>query len=221
MKVDMAGPADTSMMPIVHDALRRDLRRLGHALSTAPYPEGARRAALAEHTHWLMDFLHQHHTSEDVGLYPMVRAKNPEAADLLDVMDADHKRIDPAMEAVETSAELWEQAADGDDAARLGLLSALADLDAVLQPHLEREETQAMPVVSATITQREWYDWDQTHNIKAKKFTKLAEEGNWLIDGLDERRRKIVESQVPAVPRYIVLYGFGPGYRRRAALRWG
>ena len=34
-------PADTRMMGIVHDALRRDLGRAIDVLSTAPYPEGA------------------------------------------------------------------------------------------------------------------------------------------------------------------------------------
>ncbi len=35
-------PADTRMMGIIHDALRRDLDRAVDALSTAPYPDGAR-----------------------------------------------------------------------------------------------------------------------------------------------------------------------------------
>ena len=77
-----------------------------------------------------------------------------------------------------------------------------------------------MPVVSATITHRQWHAWDQEHNIKPKSLPKLAEEGLWLMDGLDPARRAIVEAEVPWVPRMIVLHGFGPGYRRRAAARW-
>ena len=75
-----------------------------------------------------------------------------------------------------------------------------------------------MPVVSATITHRRWHAWDQEHNIKPKSLPQLAEEGLWLMDGLDPARRAVVEAEVPWVPRMIVLHGFGPGYRRRAAV---
>ena len=42
-----------------------------------------------------MDFLHAHHESEDQGLWPLVRVKNPAAGALLDSLEADHERIDP------------------------------------------------------------------------------------------------------------------------------
>ena len=74
MKQHLDRPADTRMMGIVHDALRRDLIRTRDALTTAPYPEGDRRRAVAGHVDWLMNFLHDHHSAEDAGLYPAVRA---------------------------------------------------------------------------------------------------------------------------------------------------
>jgi hemerythrin-like domain-containing protein len=219
MKRNMDGPADTRMMGVVHDALRRDLNRLRTALTTTPYPEGDRKQALADHVAWLMHFLHEHHSGEDTGLYPMVRTKNPGAAELLDTMDADHRYIDPAMADLSAKSELWR--IDTSDSARLDLLMALDDLEKVLLPHLEREENDMMPVVSASITQRDWHTWDQQTNIKPKPMPKLAEEGNWLLDGLTGERRELLLHEVPAVPRFIVMYGFGPGYRRRATRRWG
>ena len=218
MKHDMNGPADTRMMGIVHNALRRDLGRLRQVLTNGQ-PDAGQRAALGAHAVWLMDFLHEHHGGEDDGLYPMVLAKNPQARELLDVMDADHKRVIPAMDTFRDAVKRW--AASGDDADRVETHGALDELVAVLYPHLEREENEMMPVVAASITQRDWHRWDQAHNIKPKKLPRLAEEGNWLLDDLDPERRKIVEAEVPLIPRYIVLYGFGPGYRKRAARRWG
>ncbi len=93
----------------------------------------------------------------------MVRAKNPDAAALLDRMDADHNAIDPAMQSLRAAGATW--AGSDDDAARTGVIAALDELNAVLDPHLEREENEAMPVVSATITQREWHAWDQASNV--------------------------------------------------------
>ena len=219
MKPDLDGPADTSMMGIVHDAMRRDLTRTRDALTAAPYPQEDRRRAIAGHLDWLMNFLHDHHTGEDAGLYPAVRAANPAAAPLLDAMNAEHQAIDPGMAALRTTAERWGRT--GSDSDRTALVDALDALAAVLLPHLEREESEAMPVVSGSITHRRWQQLDQEHNIKGKSMPQLAEEGHFLLDGLDERRRQIVLHLVPAAPRWIMLYGFGPGYRRRAAARWG
>lgn len=217
MKHDMNGPADTAMMGIVHDALRRDLRRVQEALAAEPPPE--RRRPLAEHLTWMVDFLHAHHSGEDDGLYPMVRAANPDAGAVLDAMDADHQAIHPAMDAVTAEAHRW--ARSGSDEDRAALLTALDALADTLLPHLDREESEAMPVVSATLTHRQWHDWEQTYNIAPKALPVLAEEGNWLLDGLDERRRQIVLHEVPLVPRLVVLYVFGPRYRRHATARWG
>jgi hemerythrin-like domain-containing protein len=217
VKHDLNGPADTAMMGIVHDALRRDLRRAREALADDPAPD--RRRALADHLARMMDFLDGHHTGEDVGLYPMVRAADPGAAALLDAMDADHRAIHPAMDAVAAVAQRWGRS--GSDEDRADLLAALEALVDVLVPHLDREEAEAMPLVSATLTHRQWHDWDQKHNIAPKSLPVLAEEGNWLLDDLDRRRRQVVLHEVPLIPRLIVLYVFGPRYRRHASARWG
>jgi hemerythrin-like domain-containing protein len=219
VKQDPNRPADTSMMGIVHDALRRDLDRLRNALTMAPPPEGERRQALAEHAAWMLDFLHHHHTGEDTGLYPMVRAANPQAGALLDAMDAEHTAIHPRMDQLAVAVQQW--GTTGRDADRVSVVEALDALDAVLRPHLDREETEAMPVVSASITQRQWHQWDQETNIKPKSLTQLGSEGHWMLDGLDRSRRQVLLHEVPAIPRMLLLYGFGPAYRRRAGLRWG
>ncbi|MFC4949574.1 hemerythrin domain-containing protein [Pseudonocardia sp. GCM10023141] len=206
-------------MGIVHDALRRDLRRTRAALTSSPFPDGARRTALAAHLDWMMRFLHAHHGGEDAGLYPMVRAADPSAATLLDAMAADHGSIDPAMEHLTAATQRWGRS--GGEADRIALGAALDALGDVLLPHLEREETQAMPLVSATLTHRQWHEWDQTHNIGPKSLPVLAEEGLWRMDDLDEPGRQVVLHEVPLIPRLIVLYGFGARYRRHAAERWG
>jgi hemerythrin-like domain-containing protein len=217
MNDELDGPADTTMMGVVHDALRRDLGRLRRALTVNPPRH--RRRLLSEHTVWLVHFLHAHHSGEDAGLYPAVRAANPAAAPLLDAMDAEHQAIHPAMEAVETLALRWGES--GSAEARSALDHALKELEATLLPHLDREEAEAMPLVSATLTHRQWQEWDQAYNVAPKSLPVLADEGNWLLDGLDERRRRIVLGLVPPLPRFVVVHVFGPRHRKRARTRWG
>ena len=83
MSIDPNAPADTNMMRIVHNALRRDLARAHTVLTCEPPPDGRQRSAIAEQLTWLVAFLEAHHRSEDHGLYPAVRERDPGAAELM------------------------------------------------------------------------------------------------------------------------------------------
>src|SRR3954452_5879185 len=211
-------PADTRMMAIVHGALQRDLLRARQVASAPPYPEGRQRQGLGRHVVWLMDFLHAHHTAEDEGLWPAVRAKNPAAGPLLDSLDADHQRIVPAADVLRSAAGRYAESSE--EGARADLVAALDDLALVLFPHLDREVAEAMPVVSATLTNEESQAIEQEYNIKHKSLAQLGFEGHWLLDGIDPAGYDVVVHMVPVIPRFILLHGFARSYRRRQAAVW-
>jgi hypothetical protein len=166
----------------------------------------------------MLDFLHGHHSGEDAGLWPLVRQRNPDSAALLDSMEEDHARIAPAADAAAAAAE--EYTATATDGPRVALVGALDDLLAVLVPNLDREVAEAMPVVAASISDREWKDVEQRHFVKDKSTTELAMEGHWLIEDIDPEGYDVVVHTVPPVLRFILVHGFGPVYRRRAKTRW-
>lgn len=212
-------PADTRIMGVVHDALRRDLDRAVAALSAAPYPRPAQREAIAEHVSWMMGFLHAHHRGEDAGLWPLVRARDPQAGHLLDVIEADHARVAPLLDACDRAANDYGRTAS--DEARAALLGALGRLGEALIPHLEREENELMPLVSVAVTNAEWRALDQEYFVKPKSLAELGFEGHWLLDGLDAERSQLVVHQVPAIPRFVLVHGFARRYRQRAKACWG
>jgi hemerythrin-like domain-containing protein len=216
MTHDLDGPAVTTMMGIVHAAMRRDLARARIVLEDERCLTPARRAALAEHLLWLMHFLHEHHDGEDTGLYPMVRRADPSLGEALDAMDAEHVLIHPAMEALETSVREWQN----DQTATPSVLEAIASLEAVLNPHLEHEEREMMPLVSRAITQRQWHAWDQAANIKSKSTMDLAYSGHWMVDGASPAVFDTVVHEVPALPRFVLLRFLGGPYRRRRTAMW-
>jgi Hemerythrin HHE cation binding domain/Polyketide cyclase / dehydrase and lipid transport len=216
-KTDPNAPADTRLMGIIHEALRRDLRRTHEALTATPLPARRQREALAGHLGWMMQFLHAHHATEDDGLYPLVRQRNPQAADLLDQMHADHAAISPAIAAVERCALDYRRDPDR----RLRLLAAIEQLQDVLLPHLRREEDEVMPVVAAAITDGELRRWDEEANIKPKSLRQLGPEGHWIIDSAGPDDRDLVLHLVPPVPRFILLHGFAHSYRRHSTACWG
>jgi hemerythrin-like domain-containing protein len=211
-------PADTRMMAIVHGALRRDLLRVRKVVSTAPYPRGRQRRALGEHVVWMMEFLHAHHTSEDIGLWPLVRERNPAAGALLDSLEAEHRAISPAAQTLNDAGRRYADTIDDDS--RIKLVSALDALTAVLLPHLDREVDDAMPVVSRSISHAEWEAVEQRYNIKPKSLSQLGMEGHWLLDGIDAEGRAVVVQTVPPIARFVLLHGFARPYKRRARARW-
>ena len=219
MKTQSDRPADTRVMGIVHDALRRDLSRATAALASTPAPPDRQRVAIADHVRWLMDFLHAHHAGEDQDLWPLIRAHNPAAGDLLDQMDADHARIGPQIDHLQNAAAVYR--ADASPAARQGLAEAIELLRSVLDPHLRREEDEMMPVVSRSITHAEWEAFNNTNYVQPKSKKELGHEGHWLIDNLDPERYDVVVHMVPALPRFIVIHAFARPYRQDCATRWG
>jgi hemerythrin-like domain-containing protein len=211
-------PADTRMMGIVHSALQRDLLRAREVLAVHPPPEGGQRRALGGHVTWLMKFLHAHHSAEDEGLWPAVRRRNPGAGDLLDSLEADHARIAPAADALTEAARAYSVTTT--DESRAGLVEAIDRLVDVLLPHLDREVAEAMPVVAASLTAREWDEIEQRFNIGSKSMRELATEGHWLLEGIDPEGYDVVVHKVPPVQRFVLLHGFGWSYRRQARARW-
>jgi hypothetical protein len=211
-------PADTRMMGIVHAALRRDLLRARQVLAGEPPPQGRQRRALGEHIVWMMAFLHAHHSSEDLGLWPLVRDRNPAAGALLDMLEADHRAIDPAADRLTEAGRRY--AATTTDEARVVLVAALDELTTVLLPHLDREVEEAMPIVSASITHAEWLAIERRYNIKSKSLPQLAMEGHWVLEGIDPEGHQVVVRTVPPLARFVLVRGFAGTYRRRARARW-
>jgi hypothetical protein len=167
----------------------------------------------------MMDFLHGHHAGEDQGLWPLVRAHNSAAGDVLDQMNADHTRIGPPIDHVLMAAANY--ATDASPAARQRLATAIELLRSVLDPHLRREEDELMPIVSASISDSEWQAITSNTFVKTKSKKELGQEGHWLIDSLDPERYDLTVHAVPAVPRFILIHAMARNYRRACAARWG
>ena len=212
----LEAPADTRIMGIVHRALRRDLGRAREVLAFEDTLSPRQRAAVGDHLEWLMAFLHEHHEGEDRGLWPRVLAANPAAGPLLDQMDRDHHAIAPGISALEAAAASFRQ---GGPAAPV--IEAIDLLEASLLPHLRREEDETMPVVAATLSQREWDEFDQEENIESRSPLRLGIVGHFLVDGLTPDEAELVTGLVPPVKRFVLLHGIGPIYRRQARRRWG
>jgi Hemerythrin HHE cation binding domain len=185
-KEHLAMDIEFTAMEIFHHALRRDLK----ALEADFDRERWRNFAFQ---------LHFHHASEDLLLWPVVRAKITDSAgsELLDAMEAEHARIDPMLAAAE--AELAG-----------GQRPELADLAAAVTGHLDHEEQAALPMMDRVLTQQEWDGFvEGTRKLDGDLAQNPAILIPWMLDGAPEELRRRVLANLPA-PVLALISGAGP-----------
>jgi len=125
-----------------HHGFRRDLEQFSLALGRLSELDAERVAALSEEWTHFRHKLHGHHTAEDTGLFPSLRAQHPSLTTVIEGLDADHRRIAPLL-------------ADGDRAfaelsASAGTATEVVErLRTLLAPHLATEEAQLFPWLRA------------------------------------------------------------------------
>ena len=86
----------------------------------------------------VLQLLHAHHEGEDELLTPKLLERQPDSADVILRIAAQHQNVLTALAAAETAVEMWR--GDPSAARRADAAEALAALDVTLVPHLDEEE---------------------------------------------------------------------------------
>jgi len=116
-----------------HHGFRRDLAQFRKALARVAGGDPSRVPALREEWQRFQATLHAHHQAEDAGIFPGTKQQHPELGALIDGLVADHRKIDPMLEAGDR--------AFGDFPAALAAASdVIGQLSALLDAHLATEE---------------------------------------------------------------------------------
>lgn len=82
-----ADKPETEQMLIIHHALRHEFALLPVQVAAVPPGNRHRAAWVAAHAHLMLSFLHDHHTSEDLLLWPPLRQRVPLEAPLIETME--------------------------------------------------------------------------------------------------------------------------------------
>jgi hypothetical protein len=121
-----------------HHAFRRDIASFGAALRAPTVPDATRTEALRDEWEKFRGSLHGHHEVEDKNMFPGLRSQNPGLASVIDRLGADHRRIDPLLEAGGRAFA----ALPGSTPEAAGVVAELA---ALLGEHLAFEEANVIP----------------------------------------------------------------------------
>jgi deazaflavin-dependent oxidoreductase (nitroreductase family) len=125
-------------LKVIHDAFRRELALVRKEV--AEQGTAALGAQLRVNCLTLCQGLHNHHTGEELGIFPLLAGRRPEAVPALDRLRREHERI------AELLDELRRVVAD--EGADPGLvLSEVDRLTDELESHLAYEEEQLIPLL--------------------------------------------------------------------------
>ena len=147
-----------------HSALSAVLRSIGLLLS-----EHRRRSTLPDFAvlramlFYIDEFPEKiHHTKESELLFPRVRLRSPEGAEVLDRLDADHARSAVRVRELEHELLAFEMMDDAPDGAarRAAFEKAMEGyIDAYLE-HIHTEEKVVLPLAERVLTTADWAELD-------------------------------------------------------------
>lgn len=193
------GPVDMQTMYVMHHGFRRDLNKFADAVRNTPVDARETWALLHERWEVLAAVLHHHHSGEDAGIWPwlMERAGESDQATLV-AMEAEHAEIDPLLHSCAEGFRRLAHARDED--ARAALAVKVAATRDGLSRHLAHEETDAIALIQALMTQAEWLELDEKH-FKDDQLTlgKVARIVPWAAYDLprEARDRILAEAGLP------------------------
>jgi Hemerythrin HHE cation binding domain len=199
---------DMSSMLAIHQALRRDLDRLGR-IAARPDGNPARLLRTAAGWEQFKTFLVAHHTAEDQALWPPLReavAANPDQVALADALEEEHSVIEPLLAAIDAAA------ADPDDG-HWAIGGTIDELIGKLSGHLRHEETEGFTLIDACLTPEQWQHFAavNTEMVRPDAPNYMP----WMLSEADQQTLDAVLGKFP--PQLLTAYReqWAPAYAAR------
>ncbi|MDI2129864.1 hemerythrin domain-containing protein [Yinghuangia seranimata] len=189
-----ATPPNLSSFTVVHRSLRDHAERLtallaelGPSLDPIPAPQAE---AIAEHVEGFLAALSEHHHNEDEILWPVVAEHVGDAADLAALV-AEHRELDGAQERAGAIAARFGSAPR---AYAMQLATDLAELRDLLAAHLDREEAELFPLITAHMP-GEVYAAAESRIMRAGALELVP----WFVSSLTDEERASRPAPPPEV----------------------
>jgi hemerythrin-like domain-containing protein len=207
---------DTHEMVLIHRVIRREFGQLPRLLRSAA-GDRARSKVIGAHAREMVSFLHTHHCGEDELLFPLLRERAALDPELMDRMDAQHEQVDNAVTGIGAELPGWTASADAAAGERMAAL--IEAMMPTLIDHLAEEEQKLLPIVSVTVTQREW-DALGKHGMSAIPLTRRLVMLGHITEEADDVERQTFLKVVPAPARLAYkLIGHRQFTRETATIR--
>jgi hypothetical protein len=168
-------------MYAVHGVFRDTLGAAPRLVGDIAPGDAARVAQVGNYYDNILYFLEAHHDGEEEIVFPRLRERCPDAKPLLDTLEQEHQKALALLADARSALAAWP-GADGDAAAQSAVVDSLGTLRTQLVAHLDREETEGLPLCAEHIRPDEWgqLPGHAMGNFKGDKI--------WLIMGLIRQR---------------------------------
>jgi hemerythrin-like domain-containing protein len=209
------GPIDMKMMYLMHHAFRRDLDLFAAAVRATPAGDQETWALLADRWDLFADALHEHHTVEDVGVWPtLVSLGTTQDVATLEAMEAEHGEIDPLLDGCAAGFRRLAEHADED--ARAALAVRVCAARESLRRHLAHEETDAIAIIQRVLSPADWQRLDEEYFSKDVSPRYAARLVPWAAYGVP---REVLDRVFADVGRgfWVVWLLTRRGFARREA----
>jgi len=193
-------PIDVRDMAIVHRTFRSAYEESAQLVRARPTPSPGRVRFLADHIDFGLEMLHHHHASEDLLLYPLLLERVPEQAAMTDEVSHEHQVVQTALNSALAACATWRQHPTVETGEALA--ASLDHLNEVLQPHLDDEEQQVVPLAAVTLTQEEW-DAVGEHSSSHIPRARRAVAFGMILEPLDEDDRNYMKRNLPGPVRLL------------------
>ena len=197
------GPADMTMMYVLHHAFRRDVRDFARAAASTPTRRREQWMLLAQRWDLFTHELHQHHTKEDEILWPLLLERVRAAQDVgservLHEMTAEHSVLDPLL--ADATGALRELGDGGGVTSHDRLWDVLTELEGVLGHHLGHEESAAIEILQRYVGGDEWADLERTRFRTRQSLNQARFFVPWALKGLPpEAEHRVLTLGGPAL----------------------
>jgi hemerythrin-like domain-containing protein len=193
-------PIEVRDMAIVHRTFRNAYAESARLVRAAPTPSPERVTFLADHIDFGIAALHHHHEGEDELLYPRLIERVPEQAAMTEQVEHEHLLIKTALDEASAACAAWRQRPTAETGEALA--ASLDHLNTVVQPHLDDEEQEVVPLAAVTLTQQEWDEMGK-HGVAWIPRAKRGIAFGMILEPLDAADRAYMMRVVPAPVRLL------------------
>lgn len=195
-------PPNMAAFLLAHAGMRTEFGRLAAAVA-AGAAEESRQQLIEDQIVLVAELVQHHHAAEDAVVWPLLGERAPGSVPELAALEADHRKLDPLMATVQDTSRPLR--------ARVGELERLHDL---LNAHLEREESVAVPLIRSAISAKEWAGIDERVQ-QALGRRRLPLLFGWLASAGTPAQVAAAVAAVPPLPRLMFKLFWWPSYQRR------
>jgi hemerythrin-like domain-containing protein len=200
--------ADVRVFTTVHNAFRLATTRLVQA--TEALEPTQLRPVIGPHWAFYAAVLHHHHDTEDHSIFPALVAHRPDLRPLLELLSTDHDRLIVAMGATDAAVAAFAKQPDREH--QHAAHNAMVAVQTAFFPHLDIEDAEILPAISASIPAKEWDHLDKAAlRSIPRRYLPAA------VGALDEVIRALPQDQRPAPPPPPIRIMLALAWRRRWA----